>query len=757
MAFDRLFRASLYLTLLLATLLLTIDGVGDGRFGILYPVAACGAAVIAFFTVDRDAKRGIPRDLANYLAMIAAVLGLLEWYNDQNMLLQAIGHTLVYFQLVYYFLQKDVEVDWFLFLTSLVEAVIGVVVNHSNVIGFLVIAWSISALWTFALFFLRREAVRGGPPPGVTVTPAPAPGDPYPGLVNVAFVFSMVRIAAVTLVLGSAIFLVMPRWPVRGMNRFGSAPAEKHLTGFSREVELGRMGEILENESVVMSVEFSDENKAILTPDPDILFRGLTFTDYKDHKWTRAETDDVSTDKFNQTLKPGVPILRQRYKMEPTDGDVLFAVRPILRVELSLANDVVLNSHDGSLSKRDVRDELGQKLKAGPNKFDYTVVSATGNVKIQPSEYFDYGARIPIFTNFPNGLHGPLKAISDPILAKLRPEVRNAPLEQARALERYLRDGEFTYTLKMGVVDRDIDPVLDFLKNRKEGHCEYFASALTLMCRAEGIPARLVNGFKGGDWDELGRVLHVREKHAHSWVEVLVGFERGLPIWETLDPTPSRQRAEVVAQVGASSMRYRYFTDKIRTQWVFYVVGFDSDRQESRIYGPIRSWAEWVVRQFRLMGTRLRSAAMWFYFEDTWQFFSVRGLFVSCSAFLILVGVYRVGSSLIRRLTGRLESGRSAEEARDPSLAFYDRLVKILTALGVERPPGETPREFARRATLALEGLPAASAFSGLPLSVVEVFYAKRFGQREPPEDSLGEINSRLGALEESLATVARA
>ncbi len=755
MAFDRLFRASLYLTLMLATLLLTVDGVSNGLFGIFYPVAACAAAVVAFFTVDRDARRAIPRDLANGLAVIAAVLGLLEWYNDQNMLLQAIGHTLVYFSLVYYFLRKDVEVDWILFLISLAEAVIGVVINHSDKIGFLVIAWSVSALWTFGLFFLRREAVRGGPPPGVTVTPAPVPGDPYPGLVNIAFVFSMLRIAAATLVLGGVIFLIMPRWPVRGMNRFGSAPVEKHLTGFSREVELGRMGEILENESVVMSVEFSDASKAIVTPDPDILLRGITFTDYKDRKWTRAETDDIPTDRFNQPLVPGVPILRQRYKLEPTDGDVLFAVRPILRVDVSLANDVALNSHDGSLSKREVRDDVGQKLRLGANKFDYTVVSATDGQKPQPAERFDYGAGLPIFTNLPNGLHVPLRAISEPILAKLRPEVRNSHLEQARAMERHLRDGEFTYTLRMGVTDRDIDPVLDFLKNRKEGHCEYFASALTLMCRAEGIPARLVNGFKGGDWDELGRVLHVREKHAHSWVEVLAGFDGGSPIWETLDPTPSRQRAEVVAQVGADSMRYRYLSDKIRTQWVFYVIGFDSDRQESRIYGPIRAWAGWVARQFRLLNTRLRSVSMWFYFEDYWQFFSVRGFFVSCSAMFLLVGVYRAASWLVRKLTGRSVPGRSADDARDPSLAFYDRLVKIFAGLGVERPPAETPGEFARRATLALEGLPAASTFSGLPTSVVEVFYAKRFGQQEPSEDFLGAIHTRLGALEEVLATKA--
>ena len=63
----------------------------------------------------------------------------------------------------------------------------------------------------------------------------------------------------------------------------------------------------------------------------------------------------------------------------------------------------------------------------------------------------------------------------------------------------------------------------DFLVNRKKGHCEYFASALALLLRSIDIPARIVNGFKGGDWNELTQSMNVRQKHAHSWVEAYVG------------------------------------------------------------------------------------------------------------------------------------------------------------------------------------------------------------------------------------------
>ena len=69
----------------------------------------------------------------------------------------------------------------------------------------------------------------------------------------------------------------------------------------------------------------------------------------------------------------------------------------------------------------------------------------------------------------------------------------------------------------------DLDPVEDFLVNRKKGHCEYFASALALLLRSIDIPSRMVNGFKGGDWNELTETMNVRQKHAHSWVEAYIG------------------------------------------------------------------------------------------------------------------------------------------------------------------------------------------------------------------------------------------
>ena len=191
--------------------------------------------------------------------------------------------------------------------------------------------------------------------------------------------------------------------------------------------------------------------------------------------------------------------------------------------------------------------------------------------------------------------------MSDDLRLKLRPialkQVEGIPEgdKKARvaALESYLRDsGEFRYSLQMERTDSRLDPVEDFLIYRKTGHCEYFASALALLLRSIDIESRMINGFKGGDYNAIAGVTTVRQKHAHSWVEALVDrteFPAGLPIWVTLDPTPSDQRNESVAKVGGMASNFYQLTDFIRYIWIFYVVGFNAERQDRFLYGPIRA------------------------------------------------------------------------------------------------------------------------------------------------------------------------
>ena len=106
----------------------------------------------------------------------------------------------------------------------------------------------------------------------------------------------------------------------------------------------------------------------------------------------------------------------------------------------------------------------------------------------------------------------------------------NTTGEKLRALEGHLRR-DFHYSLKR---ERVAGPALqDFLFVHREGHCEFFASALAVLARTLGIPARTVGGFRVIERGPLGKVWLVREKHAHAWVEAYADGE-----WSTWDPTP---------------------------------------------------------------------------------------------------------------------------------------------------------------------------------------------------------------------------
>ena len=126
-------------------------------------------------------------------------------------------------------------------------------------------------------------------------------------------------------------------------------------------------------------------------------------------------------------------------------------------------------------------------------------------------------------------------------------------MDRARHLEQQLRDsGKFTYSLKPQQRDYRIDPIEDFITNHPQGHCEYFATTLTLMLRSQGIPARMVVGYKCDEYNPLGSFFQVRQLHAHTWVEAYLEPEQVAddpadPQWRNggwlrLDPTPGSRR-----------------------------------------------------------------------------------------------------------------------------------------------------------------------------------------------------------------------
>ena len=165
---------------------------------------------------------------------------------------------------------------------------------------------------------------------------------------------------------------------------------------------------------------------------------------------------------------------------------------------------------------------------------------------------------------------------------RLAPAILPTP-QLAQTLVTALRGFRYTLDNPSG---HALNPLEDFLERTQAGHCEYFASAMALMLRARGVPARIVNGYRLGPWIPEGGYFRVSQNEAHSWVEY---WHEGR--WWTADPTPQGAAAGAVGSGGLQA--YERWLDALRYRWDRYVVRFsDQDQQTGLtwIQGQFQGW-----------------------------------------------------------------------------------------------------------------------------------------------------------------------
>src|SRR5262249_13651777 len=173
--------------------------------------------------------------------------------------------------------------------------------------------------------------------------------------------------------------------------------------------------------------------------------------------------------------------------------------------------------------------------------------------------------------------------------------------------------GEYTYRLEMRRYDLKVDASEDFLCNVKQGFCEHFATGLALMLRSAGIPARVVNGFRGAEsqGDDEGRAGYytIRQSHAHSWVEALLPRPgpKGEPgfYWLTLDPTPS---SEAQTRAGWSwTQWWERSRHLVQDLWKGMILDYNLDKQRDT---GLALWNQVAPPE------RLAEVARWFRQEE---------------------------------------------------------------------------------------------------------------------------------------------
>ncbi len=239
-----------------------------------------------------------------------------------------------------------------------------------------------------------------------------------------------------------------------------------------------------------------------------------------------------------------------------------------------------------------------------------------------------------------------------------------------RALDHFHRES-FVYTLNPpAYLD---NPVEQFLFQSREGFCEHYASAFTQLMRVAGIPARMVVGFQGGEYNRVGDYYAIRNYDAHAWSEVWID-RLG---WVRVDPTaavaPERVRQAIQTGRGAIGTPARFLGESsgfIGT--ALQQLGMTLDAAEM-------NWRRWVLgfsrdQQFSLM----REFGLDFLFSTAWSLITLGLIF----AVLALIA-YR----LVRQ-------GRVRQSA---VVMLYERFCRRMADVGLPRQPSEGPLDYSRR------------------------------------------------------------
>lgn len=675
---------------LLALRLLTYLMVGTG-VAALYGaglVGAVGAAMVVVAILvgwghEQARERGAVRPLLGWsLVATAAVAVTVDLFYLAYSLLDGMVHLLLFLILLRLFVRrglKDLRDAGLLSFFMLVAAA-AISFNPSFLfvfVAFLMLGTSMLML-NHVVTELDQAGQRG--PTGTTTRRVFFRGP----LTRVSLVA-----AAITFSLAGGLFFIIPRvgqaaLPLR-------AQVGRMVTGFSDRVDLGSFGDIENDHTVVMRVYLTDErvDPARL---PTLRWRGVAFDHFDGTTWSGMSSPrrflrrGIASDFGVALPDTGAPLLRQEIYLEPIGTDALFGAPRVLRMELRAPSLVV-------------DDMGGLSTSYAPARLHYVVESEieSSDRRVRPPAPLSPAERSRYLQ---------LPALS-PEVARLAREIRADASDAQTTAQRISAYLSTTYRYTLALKRQTSRPPLEeFLFVRRSGNCEYFAAAMAVMLRNEGIPSRVVAGFQRGEWNPYGRYFMVRLSDAHSWIEAYIEG-RG---WVTFDPSP---RGETIAETVPGSVAL-YF-DAARMRWYRYVVNW-SLRDQVQIAQAVQRGAT----DFRLSFTLPRG---WW------------------SRTTLLAAVAVVGIGLLIWLVRHPGPTRRGSRAAAPMPAFYARALRLLARRGLFPGASETARQFASRVgTTAPEG---AEAFARL----TRHYERARFGSAALTEMEREDVTRALGTL----------
>ena len=429
------------------------------------------------------------------------------------------------------------------------------------------------------------------------------------------------------------LFVLVPRipgplWGVTNEQRGG-------VTGLSNSMSPGKISNLIRSNEVAFRVDF----RGLVPPQHELYWRGPVMSMFNGQSWyqsRRHRMNSIDIVEYDEEVEYTVTL-------EPNGEHWLLA----LDMPTQLVRNSLITADYQLISNEEINDLRRYTLKS---KLGY---------QIGRDELDDYLLQT---TTFPGNSNKRTIALGK----QLAQRYRNPEDIVQHVLTMFSKEG-YVYTLQPPLlVDNEVDR---FLFDSKRGFCENYAGSFALLMRAAGIPARIVAGYQGGEYNEVGNYLIVRQSDAHAWTEIWLK-DRG---WVRVDPTaavsPTRIEQGIDVALPEETSRFRirnrnplfgnllYSWDNLQHGWNDWVLNYDQRKQGDFLRDlnvGIDNWSDMVFAMMFLL--LLVTGSYW------------------------LVGYYR--------------ERPAKPEAYE---IYFKTLLKKLKKMGLEKKPSEHSREFLLR------------------------------------------------------------
>lgn len=730
MTFETYFRASSYLMIACGALALVVSN------GVSWSLGALFAGVLGL-AWKLEGRRW---QLSERVGLVIVLLSLPLFYFDWRFLsgagmarervgVSALAHLILFLSSVK-LLQVKADRDWvFLYLISFFEVLLSAGLSVSPLFLATLSLYLLFALSTIVSFEIKKakRAVLAVAETRLLVAPDSTLIRRLTGRGRRRRRQTEVRrlplvaggMLLLIFALALPLFFVTPRSGASALVRSDGGLAG--FVGFSDNVELGSIGRLQQSNEVVMRVRVEDSKAG--AGSRNLRWRGVALDQFDGLRWQKSRTAnlDLQANSDNGLFQLGTTeglhrLTTQTFFVEPIDTPVLFAAPRVVALQAQLPY-VRMDKESALSSHPHPEDRLSYKVFSDTQETDPELLRADTEAYPRNFRYLLLPAKLDA------------RIYEQAREVVVRAGARNR-YDAARAIEEFLqRDFGYTLDLKAG----GPDPLADFLFRVREGHCEYFSTAMAVMLRTQGIASRVVNGFQRGEYNETADVYTVTQRDAHSWVEVYFP-ETGS--WVTFDPTPAAGRP--VRESTGLMASARKYAEALELFWMQYVIGYDKQEQRSlatnmrgHLAGLRRTLAEKIESLKAAISEMWSGEAGATGRQGTWMKVIVVLIFLPflIVPFWLARRVWRSGFRRGLKLRRREKEGHSIVE-------FYERLTKVLSARGLRRAPDETPLEFA-----AATGLNEA-------LQITRAYNRVRYGEKPLSPEEATAVDNWLREME---------